>query len=323
MKILLGIDLGKGKNSRNLLIRGQALLIVLLTMSVILTVVLSVVSRSITDITITSYEEESQRAFDAAEAGVERSLLTEFQGAYQLDYSTGTSYDVSHDYPVPTADEYVYPDNILSGSSATFWFVSHNETGSLSCNTGPCPSCPGTCFGGSGLQQIEICWGEDVPGSPNEHSPAIEIAIFYDETLGAIASTNNFSNVEVYRLAYDPFTSRGSANGFFPASGSCSVGGQEFKYSTGNISIRNVLPPGAACSGASGCVLMVKVRTLYNNEAQPLAINGNNLPSQGRAIESTGSSGESRRKVELFQTFAELPFIFDSAVFSPVGLGHN
>lgn len=323
MKILLGGDLDKKRKSDSL-IGGQALLIVLLTMSVILTVVLSVVSRSITDITITSYEEESQRAFDAAEAGVERSLLTEFQGSYQLDSVTSTEYDVSHDYPEITSDEYVYPDQILSGSSASFWFVSHNEVGNLSCSQGPCGGCPSTCFGGGGPQPIEVCWGNsNLPSTPNQHSPAIEISIFYDDTFGAIASPNNFSNVEAYRLAYDPFTSRGSSNGFLPASGTCSVGGQEFKYSTGNIRVRDVLPPGAACSGNQGCVLMVKVRTLYNNEAQPLALSGNNLPSQGKSIESTGSSGESRRKVELFQTFPELPFIFDSAVFSPVGLGHN
>ena len=60
---------------RNVGNQGQALLIVLLTLSVVLTIVLSIVSRSITDISITSLEEDSQRAFNAAEAGVEQALL--------------------------------------------------------------------------------------------------------------------------------------------------------------------------------------------------------------------------------------------------------
>ena len=55
---------------------GQALLVILLSMTVILTVVLSVVSRTVTDITITTYQEDAQRAFDAAEAGIEDALLT-------------------------------------------------------------------------------------------------------------------------------------------------------------------------------------------------------------------------------------------------------
>ena len=54
---------------------GQALLIVLLSMAVILTVVLSFASKSITEVSITSYEEDALRAFSAAEAGVEKALL--------------------------------------------------------------------------------------------------------------------------------------------------------------------------------------------------------------------------------------------------------
>jgi len=54
---------------------GQALLIVLLGMAVILTLVLSIVSRSVTDISLTKKDEESLRAFSAAEAGVEQLLV--------------------------------------------------------------------------------------------------------------------------------------------------------------------------------------------------------------------------------------------------------
>ena len=48
---------------------GQALLLVLLGMAVVLTIVLSILSRSVTDIAVTSREEEALRAFSAAEAG--------------------------------------------------------------------------------------------------------------------------------------------------------------------------------------------------------------------------------------------------------------
>jgi Tfp pilus assembly protein PilX len=59
------------RNNQN----GQALLIVLLGMAVVLTLVLSIVSRSVTDVSITKRDEESLRAFSAAEAGVEQALL--------------------------------------------------------------------------------------------------------------------------------------------------------------------------------------------------------------------------------------------------------
>jgi len=53
---------------------GQVALIVLLLMIVILTIGLSLASRSITDIKISQDEKESLRAFSAAEAGVEKAL---------------------------------------------------------------------------------------------------------------------------------------------------------------------------------------------------------------------------------------------------------
>ena len=54
--------------------KGQVLLVVVLVMVVALTVGLSLASRSITNLRITSDDENSQRAFSAAEAGVERAV---------------------------------------------------------------------------------------------------------------------------------------------------------------------------------------------------------------------------------------------------------
>jgi len=44
------------------------------------------------------------------------------------------------------------------------------------------------------------------------------------------------------------------------------------------------------------------------------------LPSQGLRIESTGISGESNRKIDVFQGYGEPPPIFDGAVFSLGGI---
>ena len=54
--------------------QGQMLLVVVLTMIVALTVGLSVVSRTITNLRISRQSEESQRAFQAAEAGIEKTI---------------------------------------------------------------------------------------------------------------------------------------------------------------------------------------------------------------------------------------------------------
>ena len=63
---------------------GQALLIILLVMAVGLTVALAIVSRSVTDIRISRQEEESARAFSAAEAGIEQALIGG-EGDYSIE----------------------------------------------------------------------------------------------------------------------------------------------------------------------------------------------------------------------------------------------
>ena len=70
---------------------GQALLIVVLSLAVVLTVVLSILARSVTDIKLSTGSEESLRAFSAAEAGIERALIAgswtvTFAGVICLDY---------------------------------------------------------------------------------------------------------------------------------------------------------------------------------------------------------------------------------------------
>src|SRR3990170_3028399 len=111
---------------------GQALLIVLLAMAVMLTVVLSVASRSVTDVTVTTYEEDALRAFSAAEAGIEEKLLNPSLGSFG---------------PVLLGDP-SYKDKLISGDIATFWLVSHDADGNLSCNGLDC-------FDGAAL---DICW---------------------------------------------------------------------------------------------------------------------------------------------------------------------
>ena len=54
--------------------KGQILLIVVITMIVALTIGLSVASRTVTELKLSKQNEESQRAFSAAEAGIDRVL---------------------------------------------------------------------------------------------------------------------------------------------------------------------------------------------------------------------------------------------------------
>ncbi len=283
--------------------KGQALLLILLTMAVVLVVVLSVLSRTITDITVTTKEEEALRAFSAAEAGIEKALIAgdSFSGTAGENASfVATVTDFGEGQT-----EYVYPEDLFSGESATFWFIDHDEdTGGLTCDTG-------NCFTRS---QMAVCWG----GSGSE-IPAVEISIFYDTD----PFNETYSDVQIARVTADKVLTREDTPNNFDSPdgvGSCTIGNRDFSYQKtvvfSDVGINN--------SSTLGALLFAKVRFFYNfNEAHGVGINvtgsGGIVSSQGKKIESIGTSGEANRKVEVYQTFGELPPIFDAVLFSPVG----
>lgn len=291
--------------------KGQALLLVLLALAVTLTVVLSAVSRSTTDISISTQEEDSLRAFSAAEAGIEESLSSGSSVGI-----TSLSNDAEFETTVVEAqsgNSFNYPADRLSGESGTFWFVSHDVDGDLTCSSLPCLA----------ANTLEFCWGD--PSTPVDNtSPAVEVSIFYD-TSGQVVSSGNFSSVEVAREAFDGVAARASLNNFSSASSGCTVGSENYQFSSGSISLPAL---GIPCSGTTGCLLMARARLIYNeNTPHPVAINANavggSLPAQGIQIDSTGTAGDSTRRVNVFQSYAEFPEVFEAGVFGVQNLVKN
>ncbi len=297
------------KHSQN----GQALLIVLLSMAVILTIVLSVASRSVTDVTVTTYEEDALRAFSAAEAGVETALLNPAVGPIPTPASLLDPNDTTVQYtgqvndPQETDRRFTYPSEIASGEVATFWLVSHDSTGQLTCSGGkPCFS----------ANIVNVCWGDI--GAPV--TPAVEILYFYDLTRNSVSATNNYSAVQVKRWAYDQAL-RGS---FLSPNvgGGCDLDGDgvsELAYRS-NINVNTDID--STCDDAVGCSLLVKIRMYYADSADPQKVGIwtagplDALPAQGIFISSAGTAGESTRKLSVFQEYPESPTLFDSVVFS-------
>lgn len=280
------------------------------------------VSRSVTDISVTIYEEEAQRAFDAAEAGIERALVS---GSGETKTAIGDAeYTVELTNPVPAEKQFVYPTELLAGESATFWYVSHDDTGNMYCSGNNCMR----------ANRIErVCWGK--PGTDiNEQTPAIEIAVVYDDNRPA-AVNENFSQVKIARAAYDPWASRRASNNFL-ATTTCDspISGKEFAFSTGPIAFNQPGPDGIEinCWNDEGCLLMAKVRMFYNyielpeeNFPHPVGMEmqltaNTDLPPQGTQIDSIGVAGETTRRVNVFQSYPEPPFVFDAALFGGGGL---
>lgn len=299
---VLSSGINKPKSSE----RGQALLIVLLAMAVILTVVLSITSRSVVDITTTTYQEDSLRAFSAAEAGVEEVLLKQSAAYGTLDSSANVTYNAQLTNPIAGRD-YIYPNLLSSGEIATFWFVKHDSsTYALTCSGGGCTR----------ANQIEICFG-------NTDNSAVEVSVYYDTTFQSYSAPNDYANLKVARLVRDTSNARTLANNFGFTAANCPFGGSTFNHSTGAINLNTDLSIGCGNNNPS-CLVMAKVRILYNISPQPVGIRVTGslqeLPAQGFQIDSSGTSGESVRKLNVVRGYPEPASVFDSAIFSLNGI---
>jgi Tfp pilus assembly protein PilX len=268
--------------------KGQAVLIVLLSLSVVLIVILYILSRTITDVSLSSKEEDSLRAFSAAEAGIERALVAGSTGNQTINDATFNASVTAFSRGSFTS---VFPIALKSGENATFWFTEHDPaTGNLVCNAA------NPCFTGS---QAKFCWG-DVGTTKNAESPALEVTVYYK--VG--------SEYRISRKMIDPRAGR-TQNNSAPTT-NCTVGSDSFEYGYTY-----------SLAGLSN-LQFATAKILYNtNVAHKIAIDvtgsGSTLPSQGDKVNSNGSFADSNRAIEVYQLHPEIPPIFANAIYVSSG----
>lgn len=274
---------------------GQAIVLVLLSLSVVLTIVLFALSRSVSNIATTTQQSDSVRAFSAAEAGVENALIT---GAAASGTIGGATYNVQVLSQGSTS--YNYNPPLLSGETMTLWFVSHESDGKIVC------SAQKPCYTGS---YLNVFWGSPGTAANASTTPAIEVTVYYATDPASVLSGASYASVQVARATYDPNTTRQGSNKFDSASsGSYTVDGKSYAFFK-TINWTDISP-----SINSNGLLFAKVRLVYNSTAQPIgfSVGSGTLPSQGLEIVSQGSvnSGTttSNRSVYVFQSWADYPF---------------
>ncbi|MBI3092877.1 MAG: pilus assembly PilX N-terminal domain-containing protein [Candidatus Levybacteria bacterium] len=266
--------------------RGQALLIVILIMVVSLTVGLSVASRSIVNLRTSTEEENSQRAFSAAEAGVEKAIATGLGISSSQDLGNNASIKEVTIGEVSGREFVLNAGNKVEKDQGIDLGLSQDYPGYATPQN---------------INNLSIYWGsqsESCTDSPPS-AAAIELIVIWEAAGSSPRST---------RYAYDPCT-RG--NNFASAEeGSYIISGKTFKYKTSSIGINRGL--------------VARVIPLYANT--PVGINTCNsagtsctaLPLQGTIIQSTGASGGTERKITYFQGYPQLPVeFFQYILFSP------
>lgn len=270
---------------------GQALLVVVLVIVVVLTVGLSLASRSITNLRSSTDEADSQRAFSAAEAGVEQVLKT--GSAINTAQDLGNNSQISQVGITTLSGDTLLLNNgnpIFQDDGADIWLTAYNtDATKLFGNDPSSPPWNGT---------LSIYFGT---GATSCQDPALEVIVLS----GALP--NPRLNLTMQKYAFDACASRGN-NFTTPSTGNYPVdgvnGSATFTHKV-QISITNGI--------------IARVIPLYM--AGAIGVNGSSLPPQGKLITSTGTAGLTNqkvvRKVTFFQGYEGLPSEFFYSLFTP------
>lgn len=278
--------------------KGQVLLITVLVLSIAVTIALSLIGRSVSDVSMSRNLEESARAFSAAEAGIEEALRTNIQQTNN-SYTPGAGYASNITIIGDSTGVYTL-STITVGQADTVWLVEHNATNGI--DFPPSYYYPNA--------TIDICWSHATP------TPALEIAMYY----------KSGANYLVSRGAYDPDASLRPSNHFSTVTDYDNV--SEGCGAMKNVYRHTVTIP----TGVGITPLFMRIRPYYGNATVTIApLGGSKLPKQGVEVTSIGctqitpsgcTEGGVTRKIVVRRQYPGPSTIFDYSLYSQGSLVH-
>lgn len=258
--------------------QGQILLIVVLIMVVSLTVGLSLVARSITNLKIASDDENSQRAFSAAEAGIERLVKSECTTQCILNQETfGNEASFTGNATIIQGGSILIKGGtvIRQDEGVDVWLSNYStDYASL--------------YSGQQSGTITVYWGasSDTCAPAGPMPAALEIMVL-------TAVGGNKANPLMTRYAIDPCSRN---NNFSTPGGNGTVISENFKYSY-SLNVTNGL--------------LMRIVPLYtNSKIGVVGSAGLTFPAQGKQIEATGTTGDTVRKISFVQSYPSIPAEF-------------
>lgn len=170
---------------------GQATIIILTMMVAAVGIGLFLTRGVQTDLQMTKVQEESARAFSAAEAGIDSALYSWTPGEQSLSLETGDVSVLSSNLGEGEA-RFNFPGTVAQGDFGTIWLAVHSEDGEID---------EGNYYQSSN-NRVWVCW---------ENSAALELILFYKS-----------GDYKTERWAFDPDSDRRDENSFAaPDAGGC------------------------------------------------------------------------------------------------------
>lgn len=264
------------------------MLITVLVLTIALTVALSLMRRTTTDIQTTGQLEESARAFSAAEAGIEDILNRASGMTATIQGNSGSAtFDTTYTTLGGSSGAYTYETSTEKGDVATIWLVPHNADNSLD-ESGTDHYCKA-----AGSCTLSVCWEQPSTASVS----AIEVGVLYKTAA---------SLYDIQRFAFDPDTTR-IGNNFTRVSALGAGCGKTGVYTT-TITLPSI----------SGIPLALRLRPYYNKTTFSVApLSDRVLPSQGFEVSSTGKTESGvTRKIVVKKKFDAPSSVFDYTLYA-------
>ncbi len=254
---------------------------------------LSVVQKSLVDISTSGKIEESSRAFSAAEAGIEKALKSDTSAVNFIDNNSSATindFGLLPALPALNARQNPMEYPVLAKEEvAHFWLADFNSL-----------SNPPTRF--YNTSSLDVYWGNS-----NSDLAALEVTLVYYDGIAYKSQKWYLDNSSAARNPPNGFE-QVSCTGFTPGS----VTYQCYK----NLDFSSFF-------NASTNLNLVRTRLLYNSTSQPVAIQGIgtcgqncSIPPQQRQLFSTGISGETKRRIQVTKEDQVVIPFFDFAIFS-------
>jgi hypothetical protein len=261
---------------------GQVLLVVVLVIVIVLTVGLSLAARSITNLKQTTDENSSQRAFSAAEAGVQVALQDNLVGSTGTRQLNNATYTTSVE--MTSGQEF-----LVNGGG----LLPPNEAVDLWLSTYPT-------YTDQWYGPLTIYYGNVKENEPCNIA-ALEVLVLSGSTTAPILTQYAVDQCAANRQTPNNFSAP-------QASGPYRVGGNEYKYAL-TVTLSQTSPG-----------ILARIIPLYKATTMAVVsgVAGKPLPVQGKVIKSVGSAGETKRKIVVYQGFPKPPLeLFPYVLFTP------
>ena len=273
--------------------KGQVVLILILVMSVALSIGLSIVQKSLVDISTASKVEQSSRAFSAAEAGIEKALRGDFSTQLFAENNSSIAAITGDSQLAPPVQSGTTRQSPLEYPSLAKEDVAQVWLANFSSPANPPPI-------SYTQQSLDVYWGNS-----SQDQAALELTLVYHNGTGYQS-----------RKWYLDQTSRDNGFTTVVCEGGVNerLGGTQYQFKT---TLSNLW------TGIFDRLILIRARLLYNSSSQPFAVQAVgtcgapcSLPAQSRSITSTGESGETRRRIRVFQESKVVPSYYDYVIFS-------